>query len=212
MQKIKEWYLPDSDVHFRAILERKGNYIEEHLLNALGFVQHWDTAVDVGAHIGLCSKILAGKFKKVHAFEPARDTFECLWENLGSCENIAFYQVALGAGEGYVHMEDDISKPTRIGNTGARFIQEGGDIRISTLDFWEMENVGFLKIDVEGYELRVLEGARQTILRNRPVVMIEVGKSPEDRYGLKGRAPVEFLESLGMKEVARLKPDRIFAW
>ena len=212
MQKIKNWHLPDGDVHFRALLERKGNYIEEHLLKALEFVENWDTAVDVGAHIGLCAKILAGKFKKVHAFEPARDTFECLWENLGTDSTIAFYRVALGAGEGYVHMEDDISKPTRIGNTGSRFTQGGGDIRMCTLDFWEIENVGFLKIDTEGYELPVLEGARQTILRCQPVIMIEVGKSPEDRYGIPGRAPVEFLESLGMREVLRVKPDWIFAW
>ena len=212
MQKIKEWYLPDSDVHFRAILERTGNYIEEHLVKALEFVTDWENAIDVGAHIGLCSKILAEKFKTVWAFEPAPDTFECLTKNMEGIDNAVLYQVAIGAETGTVRMEDDISKPTRIGNTGARFVRDGGIIAMYPLDFFHVGKVGFIKIDVEGYELRVLEGARGTIEQYRPVVMIEVGKSPEERYGLKGRAPVEFLESLGMREVLRVKPDWIFAW
>lgn len=211
MKRVSGWWLPDSDTHFRTILEgSRGNYIEEHLLKSLEFVQSWEVAVDVGAHIGICSKILSRKFKRVHAFEPARDTFECLWENLGSYPNIAFYRAALGEGEREVHMEDDISKPTRVGNTGARFIQEGGDIRMCTLDSWKLEKVGFLKVDVEGYELHVLEGGRDTLLRCEPVVMIEIGKSPEDRYGLEALAPVRFLEGLGMKEMLRVKPDHIF--
>lgn len=212
MQRVNDWWLPDGDIHFRTLLERKGNYIEEHVRKALEFVERWGTAVDVGAHIGLCSKILAEKFKMVYAFEPAQDTFECLWENLGICWNMDFFQVALGASEGTVHMEDDTSKPTRIGNTGSRFVQEGGYIRMCTLDSWKLQDVGFLKIDVEGYELRVLQGAQETLLRCNPVVMIEVGKSPQERYGLEVEEPVRFLESLGMKEALRLKPDWIFTW
>ena len=210
--RVGDYWLPDSDLHFRQILQGKSNYIEEHLLKSLDFVKSWEVAVDVGAHVGICSRMLAGKFKVVHAFEPALDTFECLWRNLEGCANVVHHQVALGEGEGRVHMEDDVSKPTRVGNTGARFVREGGDILMFALDSWGLQKVGFLKIDVEGYELRVLEGARETLLSCKPTVMIEVGKSPEDRYGLRTRAPIQFMEGLGMKEALRVKMDFVFAW
>ena len=212
MQKVNGWHLPDCDVHFRDILERKGNYIEEHLVKALDFVQNWDTAVDVGAHIGLCSKILATRFKTVHAFEPAPDTFACLQLNLQNYSNVMLYRVALGEGRALVRLEDDLSRPTRVGNTGARFVREGGDIPMFPLDSRKLDNVGFLKIDVEGYELHVLQGARDMLIRDNPTVEIEVGKSPKDRYDLDALAPVRFLEEMGMREVLRIKPDRIFVW
>lgn len=214
MKRIADWLLPDSDIHFQAILERKGNYIQEHLLKALEHVQSWNVAVDVGAHIGLCSRILAEKFRVVHAFEPASDTFECLTTNLmEECPNVVFHQVALGNKNGKVRMEDDVSRPTRVGNTGARFVLEAEEgIPLFPLDSWELENVNFLKIDVEGYELFVLRGAQETIKRCKPTVLVEIGKAPIERYNLEAREPARFLESLGMKLAFISKPDWCFVW
>src|SRR5204862_6820425 len=47
-------------------------------------------------------------------------------------------------------------------------------VRLATLDSYGFENVGFLKIDVEGSEMEVLAGARETIRMNRPNMFIEM--------------------------------------
>jgi len=56
------------------------------------------------------------------------------------------------------------------------------DIKIVTLDSKNFENVSLIKIDVEGMELDVLEGALETIKKNRPVIFIEVWKKEKNKY------------------------------
>lgn len=47
-------------------------------------------------------------------------------------------------------------------------------IKTSSLDEFELENIGFMKIDVEGHEIEVINGAKKTILLNRPIMLIEI--------------------------------------
>jgi hypothetical protein len=56
------------------------------------------------------------------------------------------------------------------------------DIEVRTLDSYQFSDVDIIKIDVEGMEVPLLQGAEQTIRRNRPWILIEGNKSP-GRYG-----------------------------
>jgi len=47
------------------------------------------------------------------------------------------------------------------------------NIQITTLDSFEFTNIDFIKIDVEGYQLKVIKGAEQTILKHKPYILIE---------------------------------------
>ena len=68
------------------------------------------------------------------------------------------------------------------------------EVPVRTLDSFELLPVGFIKIDVEGHELAVLEGARATILRDRPVLLVEV----EERHRPGALSSVtDFLRELG---------------
>ena len=106
------------------------------------------------------------------------------WASLAVTGKIQTYNVALGPVPGTVEMHlkkndghnrvanDGYSKlngkPVKV-NTGYQRVQ----VPQHTLDSYNFTDVDIIKIDVEGYELQVLEGAVNTIAQNRPIVQIE---------------------------------------
>jgi beta-mannanase len=70
-------------------------------------------------------------------------------------------------------------------------------VDVVTLDSFNYDNVAALKIDVQGYEPKVLEGARETILRNRPVIFIEVEAAQLQIYGWQESDIFSRLDDLG---------------
>ena len=88
---------------------------------------------------------------------------------------------------------------------------QNGDNEIKTLDSFEFDRVDIIKIDAEGYELPVLQGAKETILRNRPWVQIEGNKSGE-RYGRTKLDIKNFLDDLGMTRVTKKWPDQVWTF
>lgn len=204
------WALPQSDRYFGPLLQEDPRGFQiDHLELALRHCKRFHTAVDGGAHIGTWSVAMAQRFERVIAFEPARDTFECLCENIHGLKSVTPFMVALGAVQTNGSVIDD---PTRPGNTGARYLNGigAGECTIRPLDDFHLEYVDFLKLDVEGYELHALTGAVQTLNRCRPVVMIEVKAFRPPRFGLSTDAADKFLRGVGYREVARARNDRVY--
>lgn len=116
------------------------------------------------------------------------------WASLAVTGNIQTYNVALGPTSGSVEMHikkndghnrvandgytTPSGKPVKI-NTGYQRVQ----VPQLTLDSYNFTDVDIIKIDVEGYELQVLEGAHQTIANNRPIVQIECVETQPRAFG-----------------------------
>jgi len=79
------------------------------------------------------------------------------------------------------------------------------------LDSLELQSLDFFKLDVEGGEVEALMGARETLLRHRPIVLFE-DKGFWKRYGYTRRAPQEFLVSIGAHHLERAAMDEIWGW
>jgi len=128
---------------------------------------------------------------------------ECLRHN---CPSAKIYEQAVGDGQSYLVF----SGPT--GNYGARFIVPNWNgpkaIRLDDLPFRRLD---LLKIDVEGYEPFVLDGAKATITRLRPTIHIEVNWRGYMRHNFKESDLLGRLDALGYKwrEVRR---DDEFQW
>ena len=81
------------------------------------------------------------------------------------------------------------------------------------LDTLEFDRIDYIKIDCEGYELTILEGAEQTVKKHKPVIVVEqklhkdTGITEDTQYGA-----VELLESWGMIELAKVNNDCILGW
>ena len=149
-------------------------------------ITKWDVALDVGAHVGIWSRNLAQNFKKVYAFEPIPKHIDCWKQNmLPWKDNSILYEVALGHKNGTV----EIQVPD-LGNSGmAAIVQpwlehtdawENGinsskiEVPVRTLDSYEFDQVDFIKIDVEWFEVQFLKGAKNTIRKHKPVIYLEI--------------------------------------
>jgi hypothetical protein len=82
-------------------------------------------------------------------------------------------------------------------------------IRIDDLD---LDHLDFLKVDVEGYELFVLKGAEQTLLRHKPVVILEENIRGPLEHGIENGECGIYLASLGARLVGTQNKDLIFSW
>lgn len=140
-------------------------------------VRPGSVAIDIGAHIGTHSITLSrsvGSDGIVYAFEPQNKIFAELYMNMiaNQCDNIIPLHCALGNEEGVVKMCQDVPH-----NEGASYVMksgEGQETIILRLDDFHFSKVSFIKIDTENTEHAVLMGAYNTIMINRPIILIEI--------------------------------------
>jgi len=156
---------------------RKGKVWEESVVAALKeYVKPDTTVIDGGAYIGTHTVLMSkcvGKKGRVYAFEPQRKIYRELVYNLelNQIKNAVPLRFALGSDSRIVEMS-----PTRQGNEGGTRVGSGGDkVELRTIDSFGFRNVSLIKIDVEGYEKYVIEGARKTIQKYHPVLIVEIG-------------------------------------
>lgn len=166
------------------------------------FVTTNGTFVDIGSHIGTYSVILSKKCKQVIAFEPQEKIYECLNTSItcNNCNNIITYNVGLGSEEcekTLYHVSEDGGGSSLLQNTNKKVISTE-KIIIKTLDNYNLSNIDFLKIDVEGYELEVLKGAANTLYNNKyPPFIFEVW--PHEWYKTQKETLLNYVEKLGYK-------------
>lgn len=134
--------------------------------------------LDIGAHSGTYALNLADYSKSVYAFEPQRSTYYSLCGGvcLSGKQNIICVQTALGSSEQCGMKELSIVSPDGGGSTlhPTSHVLRTESIEIRTLDSFELDNIGFIKMDVEENELFVLRGGVDTLRRsNFPKILFE---------------------------------------
>ena len=166
------------------------SYPQQDVLNFVHKIRA-KKVVDVGAHIGTVSIPLARAGLHVIAFEPNRDSFELL------TTNTSLNQVQIDARQkGLARMSGRAtSTQIRSGNAGSNTLVSGEEIEISTLDA-EVAQTDFIKIDVEGMELEVLEGGRELIAQSRPAIFFEVNLTALRLHGIHPSSLQRFFRSM----------------
>ena len=86
-----------------------------------------------------------------------------------------------------------------------------GLIPMITLDSLALENVDYVKIDCEGYEYNIIMGARETLLNNKPIVVVE-DKKHKDVGHAHTELAVDTLIGWGARILSRVKDDVIMGW
>jgi FkbM family methyltransferase len=175
---------PHPDDHIARMIRNSGTFYEAEMLadlqSRLFFPQ---VAVDIGAHVGNHTTFFAGVLNlTTYAFEPNPAHFLLLRSNLeanGLHGRCALFNLALGAAPGRGAI--DLASATNSGMSRVTPAMNG-PIEVTSLDtaLPHLARLDVLKIDVEGSELDVVKGARETLRRLRPVAYIEIAP---DNFG-----------------------------
>lgn len=132
--------------------------------------------IDVGANIGIFARPSAEVFERVICFEPVPKNFEVLAQNLSGLNNVELYPVGLSDRNQRVWFELETLKcghSLQVPEAGNNDNFEYYQCDLVTLDSYGFDRVDWIKIDVEGFEMSVLEGGAQTIRQNRPWLLLE---------------------------------------
>ena len=217
MRKIKSYYISKEDKSYEIYFSKFDHYQEAQRNRALNQVKKWDLAIDIGSNIGLWSRDLTNFFDKTICFEPNKDCIRFLIKNI-IIEKAIIYNYALGS----KNEEKELFAPINSG--GSSFINnvktgynpDGSKIygkwpqgtkkqlvKVKKLDEFNFKKINFIKIDVQGYEYEVLNGAKKTLEINSPIICLEEN-NPRDSEAIK------LLENLNYEIVDVILKEHIF--
>jgi len=210
------WYLPDGEKKFSAYLEAMKDgefpmqYQAPHRNLSLSHVTKFNTAIDVGACVGFWSKDLCRRFNKTICFEPYPKSADCLIKNLQEYKNYELFDVALSNQSGPSKLfvsevgvgANSLYDPAMASNPSI-------DIETKRLDDYGFANVDYIKIDVQFFELQVLQGAVETLKFNDPLVCIECARRTEEELEYVVHI-VKFMKDLGYLNVGGYNKELFF--
>lgn len=173
---------------------KRGDYHQSDTIELLSkFITTDSVFVDGGAHVGTITVPMARKTAFTIAYEADTSTYNILKQNVelnGVRVNVR--QRGLGAKTGYGSIVS-----TNNGNAGAHALTIGdGGVRVVTLDD-ELQHIDVMKLDVEGMEFAVLQGAIRILKRSHPVVLFEVNISQLRAHDASLSEIEMFLRALG---------------
>jgi FkbM family methyltransferase len=168
-----------NDMYIGKSFDEYGEFSEGEVAIFQRIVRSSDTVIEAGANIGAHTIPLAklvGPAGRVVAFEPQRLVFQTLCANvaINSLANVDCRCAALGAEPGEIvvpFLSPD--NETNFGGLGLGAYTKGDRVPVITLDRLTLTECRLLKIDVEGMEESVLQGARELIAKCRPIMYIE---------------------------------------
>jgi FkbM family methyltransferase len=202
-----------------AAMARRGGPVEKEILGLGEVVGPGDVCLDVGAEFGLYTHVLAdlvGPTGAVHAFEPQAGAHR--WLSLGVRASgpswVHLHRLALGSGTGAatlsvprrrglpVHGRAFVTAGARDEGPNAEFADRRHEsVALTTLDVvvadLGLDDVALVKVDVEGAEGAVLDGAETVLARHRPHLLLEIEDRHTAKYGLAGAAVLERLAAQG---------------
>lgn len=181
--KLKLLKIRDSQIYCKenelitAYLEYSNDFWESDYMREFSKYIHINPTgkiLDIGANIGNHCLMFREYFpsSKILSFEPSQLNWEVLQKNVSHDNNIDSFKLALSDKVSILKINNDFQEF----NSGASSISDKGESVISiTLDSLELEDVEFIKIDVEGWEPYVIKGALKTIEKCNPFIWLEDG-------------------------------------
>ena len=194
------WYASHTEPTY---LEDAGDGQHAQRKNGLKHVSDWRTALDIGSNVGQWTRPLAKRFNKVICFEPNANFRECFTRNINE-PNVVLHPYGLSSHE---HTATQGANATHLNDSAGDTAPREGAIECKTLDSFDLKEVDYVKIDVDGFEVPLLKGAAWTLQRNNPVVNIEMKVNKRPEIVTRARS---ILQRWGYQFVSRVRSDEIW--
>lgn len=196
-----QWAWPEGDDKLALVFE--------HVMDidlTMRYVKNTGTVLQAGGATGVWPYRYSQLFERVITCEPMPQNRECLIENIKGIGNIEVLPYALSD-----RAQNGVMKfPDRPDNYGAVYFDAcNGDIEAITIDSLGLEDCDLIQLDIEGHEYKALYGGIDTIVKYKPVVVLEE-KPLQQLCGKDYKAPRKLLESLGYKQINAVHRDVIF--
>jgi len=153
--------------------------------------------LDCGSFVGWVTRYWSDKVDEVHSWEPNPVSQACWEMNCKDLKNATLHKKGLSNTQSQSFLK--FNTPLHYGNCTLNDTQ-GTPVEITTIDSYNFTDVDLIKIDVEGNEMKLLEGAKQTIKTNKPFIQIEIN-SMQQVHGHTEQDVHDWLSNIGMKKL-----------
>ena len=197
---------PNSNRNRGVILDilMTGNYEPLETKLFLNNVHEGDIVLDIGANIGWYSLNVAKEKRdvRVFSFEPDVEVFQLLEKNVSYNkfnDKIKPNNLAVGEKEGILLFESEELDP--MSHVTNKRTKNTTEVKCISLDYFVREEklsyVNAIKCDIEGVEYFALKGAKETIKKFNPIILLEITESWCNRYNYKPIVIFNFMNHLG---------------
>ncbi len=187
-------------------LEKKSGFETVEMKFLQNNLKDGQTFIDIGANFGLYSVFVDKKFNNcnIHSFEPLPETFKIFQKNMkhNNTSNIIANNKGLSFEKGELYFTNDRYAGNHI-VMNPKSISNLTKVNVEILDEYikekNIKQVDFIKCDVEGAELLVLQGAKKTIEKFHPIILIEIEDKWTQRFGYNANEVISYLLDFGYK-------------
>ncbi len=208
---IKKNILPEAFLLRRRLERSIKKNDEDEIKLVKDFIKPGTDSIDVGVYRGVYSYEMSKYSKNVHSFEPNPIIFKYINKNLKKfIKNIVLYNYALSNENKSINLKVPIRDSNYSKENYEEYYQMGRatihdknifqdyesfEISSKRIDEFNFDNkISFIKIDVEGHEIEVIEGAKKTIEENKPTLLVEI----EEKHSKKKVSDsIKYINSLG---------------
>jgi FkbM family methyltransferase len=161
---------------------KEGGFFEHEMLDYLA--DHYpvqNVILDIGANVGNHSLFFCSFLQCSHvfSFEPHPKNFALLVRNVGDLANCLPIRMGLSNRTGEAFVTTDCYN---MGMCVTTDDPQKHQVSLGTVDALCLADISLMKIDTEGTELDILDGARETLKRSRPLVVLEIATANRDHY------------------------------
>lgn len=167
------------------------------------FVDKKRVVVQAGGNCGFYVKQYSSIFETVYTFEPDVVNFFCLNLNVTE-QNVIKIQSCLGDKYETVGLNNFMT------DVGATHVSGQGIVPTFKIDDLNLVCCDLIHLDVEGYELKALNGAVETIKKFRPVIAFEFHDAWAERYGYGMNELTDFFNQFNYQSVGEVHGDRVY--
>jgi len=199
---VKGFWVQKNDYFFDMMSDSEfplDGKLHDELLDLID-IKNFRNCLDIGAHIGIWSKVLSKRFDNVYSFEPSKSNCYFFKKNLENTKNVFLNNYAIyDTDNAQVNITQLVEN-----NFGSYCLTESGyekefDVVTKKIDSLNLTNIDFIQLHTKGCEYQVLKGSEKTLMNFKPVLVFQIYDDQLKLFSSNSNEIINYLKALGYK-------------